>query len=93
MAESLAAGATDLVMEVSSHSAAQGRIEGCGFDLGIFTNLTRDHLDFHGDMESYFQAKAKFFREYLPSGGKRAGIALNADDPYGERLAQESLPP
>jgi len=89
MAESLAAGATDLVMEVSSHSAAQGRIEGVRFDLGIFTNLTRDHLDFHGDMESYFQAKARFFREFLPSGGKRAGVALNADDPYGERLAQE----
>ncbi len=89
MAESLAAGATDLVMEVSSHSAAQGRIEGVRFDLGIFTNLTRDHLDFHGDMESYFQAKARFFREFLPWGGKRAGVALNADDPYGERLAQE----
>ncbi|MEW6720475.1 MAG: UDP-N-acetylmuramoyl-L-alanyl-D-glutamate--2,6-diaminopimelate ligase [Thermodesulfobacteriota bacterium] len=89
MAESLKEGATDLVMEVSSHSAAQGRIEGVRFDLGIFTNLTRDHLDFHGDMESYFRAKARFFREFLPSGGKRAGIALNGDDPYGERLAQE----
>ncbi len=89
MAESLAKGATDLVMEVSSHSVAQGRIDGVRFDLGIFTNLTRDHLDFHGDMESYFQAKARFFREYLPSGGKRAGVALNGDDPYGERLAQE----
>ncbi|MBE0602392.1 MAG: UDP-N-acetylmuramoyl-L-alanyl-D-glutamate--2,6-diaminopimelate ligase [Deltaproteobacteria bacterium] len=89
LAESLAAGATDLVMEVSSHSAAQGRIDGVRFDLGIFTNLTRDHLDFHGDMESYFQAKARFFREYLPAGGKRTGVALNGDDPYGERLAQE----
>ncbi len=89
MAESLKEGATDLVMEVSSHSAAQGRIEGVRFDLGIFTNLTRDHLDFHGDMESYFRAKARFFREYLPAGGKRAGVALNGDDPYGERLAQE----
>ncbi|MBP2682065.1 MAG: UDP-N-acetylmuramoylalanyl-D-glutamate--2,6-diaminopimelate ligase [Deltaproteobacteria bacterium] len=89
MAESLSGGATDLVMEVSSHSLAQGRIDGVRFDLGIFTNLTRDHLDFHGDMESYFQAKARFFREYLPSGGKRAGVALNGDDPYGERLAQE----
>ncbi len=89
MAESLTMGATDLVMEVSSHSVAQGRIEGVRFDLGIFTNLTRDHLDFHGDMESYFAAKARFFREYLPSGGKRPAIALNSDDPYGERLAQE----
>jgi len=89
MAESLSAGATDLVMEVSSHSAAQGRIEGVRFDLGIFTNLTRDHLDFHGDMESYFAAKARFFREYLPAGGKSPGVALNGDDPYGERLAEE----
>jgi len=89
MAESSAMGATDLVMEVSSHSAAQGRIAGVRFDLGIFTNLTRDHLDFHGDMESYFAAKARFFREYLPAGGKRTGIALNGDDPYGERLANE----
>jgi UDP-N-acetylmuramoyl-L-alanyl-D-glutamate--2,6-diaminopimelate ligase len=89
MAESAVSGATDLVMEVSSHSAAQGRIEGVRFDVGVFTNLTRDHLDFHGDMESYFAAKARFFREYLPAGGKRTGIALNGDDPYGERLAQE----
>ncbi|GAB4227980.1 MAG: UDP-N-acetylmuramoyl-L-alanyl-D-glutamate--2,6-diaminopimelate ligase [Deltaproteobacteria bacterium] len=89
MAESLALGATDVLMEVSSHSASQGRIEGVRFDIGVFTNLTRDHLDFHGDMESYFAAKARFFREYLPSGGKKAGIAVNADDPYGERLARE----
>ncbi|OIP32808.1 MAG: UDP-N-acetylmuramoyl-L-alanyl-D-glutamate--2,6-diaminopimelate ligase [Deltaproteobacteria bacterium CG2_30_66_27] len=88
-AEAVALGATDLLMEVSSHSAAQGRIEGVRFDVGIFTNLTRDHLDFHGDMESYFFAKARFFREYLPAGGKRIGIALNGDDPYGERLAGE----
>src|SRR5660397_57700 len=89
ISRSVAPRATDLLMEVSSHSAAQGRIEGVRFDVGIFTNLTRDHLDFHGDMESYFSAKARLFREYLPAGGKRTGIALNADDPYGERLAQE----
>ncbi|HLO09807.1 MAG TPA: Mur ligase family protein, partial [Desulfobacteria bacterium] len=89
MAEAVALGATDLLMEVSSHSAAQGRIEGVRFDVGIFTNLTRDHLDYHGDMESYFSAKARLFREFLPAGGKRTGIALNGDDPYGERLAQE----
>ena len=88
LAEALAQEATDLLMEVSSHSVAQGRIGGVRFDLGIFTNLTRDHLDFHGDMESYFSAKARLFREYLPAGGKRTGIALNGDDPYGERLAQ-----
>jgi UDP-N-acetylmuramoyl-L-alanyl-D-glutamate--2,6-diaminopimelate ligase len=89
MAESAARGATDVVMEVSSHSAAQGRIAGVRFDVGVFTNLTRDHLDYHGDMESYFGAKARFFREYLPAGGKQTSIALNGDDPYAERLAQE----
>jgi UDP-N-acetylmuramoyl-L-alanyl-D-glutamate--2,6-diaminopimelate ligase len=88
-AEAVALGATDLLMEVSSHSAAQGRIEGIRFDVGIFTNLTRDHLDFHGDMETYFSAKARLFREYLPAGGKRTGIAVNGDDPYGERITQE----
>jgi UDP-N-acetylmuramoyl-L-alanyl-D-glutamate--2,6-diaminopimelate ligase len=76
-------------MEVSSHSAAQGRIAGVRFDAGVFTNLSHDHLDFHGDMESYFAAKATFFREYLPAGGKPTGMAINADDPYGNRLARE----
>ncbi len=89
MAGAVAAGATHLVMEVSSHSAVQGRIEGVRFDAGIFTNLSHDHLDFHGTMESYFGAKASFFRTYLPAGGKTAGMAVNADDAYGKRLAEE----
>jgi UDP-N-acetylmuramoyl-L-alanyl-D-glutamate--2,6-diaminopimelate ligase len=76
-------------MEVSSHSVAQGRIAGVRFDVGAFTNLSRDHLDFHRDMESYFDAKARFFREFLPDGGKRPGIAINADDPYGASLSRE----
>jgi UDP-N-acetylmuramoyl-L-alanyl-D-glutamate--2,6-diaminopimelate ligase len=89
MAAAVSAGAGHFVMEVSSHSAAQGRIEGVRFDVGLFTNLSHDHLDYHGDMESYFRAKARFFREFLPAGGKRAGMALNADDPFGARLARE----
>jgi len=89
MAEAVARGATHLLMEVSSHSASQGRIAGVRFDVGVFTNLSHDHLDFHGDMENYFAAKARFFREYLPAGGKRIGIAVNADDPYGKRLSAE----
>ena len=89
MAEAVSRSATHLLMEVSSHSAAQGRIAGVRFDVGVFTNLSHDHLDFHGDMESYFAAKAKFFREYLPAGGKRTGMAINADDPYGKRLSRE----
>jgi UDP-N-acetylmuramoyl-L-alanyl-D-glutamate--2,6-diaminopimelate ligase len=89
MAAVLARGADRLVMEVSSHAVVQGRIAGVRFDAGLFTNLTRDHLDLHGDMESYFEAKARFFREFLPAGGKRPGMAFNADDPYGARLLAE----
>jgi UDP-N-acetylmuramoyl-L-alanyl-D-glutamate--2,6-diaminopimelate ligase len=89
MAQGLARGATHVVMEVSSHAAAQGRIDGVRFDAGVFTNLSHDHLDFHGDMESYFRAKARFFREFLPAGGKKTGMALNTEDPYGMRLARE----
>jgi len=89
MAAALSAGASHVVMEVSSHSTAQGRIEGVRFDAGLFTNLSHDHLDFHGDMESYFQAKARFFREFLPAAGTRAGMAFNGDDAHGARLARE----
>jgi UDP-N-acetylmuramoyl-L-alanyl-D-glutamate--2,6-diaminopimelate ligase len=89
MAEAASRGVTHVLMEVSSHSAAQGRIAGVRFDVGVFTNLSRDHLDFHGDMESYFAAKARFFREYLPAGGKRPGIVFNGDDPRGARLSRE----
>jgi UDP-N-acetylmuramoyl-L-alanyl-D-glutamate--2,6-diaminopimelate ligase len=89
LAEAASRGVTHVLMEVSSHSAAQGRIAGVRFDVGVFTNLSRDHLDFHGDMESYFAAKARFFRDYLPAGGKRPRMAINADDPYGARLSRE----
>jgi len=89
MAMAVSAGASHFVMEVSSHSTAQGRVGGVRFDAGLFTNLSHDHLDFHGDLESYFHAKARFFRECLPAGGKRTGMAVNVDDPYGARLAME----
>jgi UDP-N-acetylmuramoyl-L-alanyl-D-glutamate--2,6-diaminopimelate ligase len=89
LAEAAFRGVTHVLMEVSSHSAIQGRIAGVRFDVGVFTNLSRDHLDFHGDMESYFAAKARFFREYLPAGGKRTGMVISADDPYGIRLCRE----
>ncbi|MGH8000861.1 MAG: UDP-N-acetylmuramoyl-L-alanyl-D-glutamate--2,6-diaminopimelate ligase [Brasilonema sp.] len=70
------------VMEVSSHALAQGRILGCQFEVGVFTNLTQDHLDFHRDMEDYFAAKALLFSpEYL-----KGRAIINADDSYGKRL-------
>lgn len=79
------AGATEAVMEVSSHALAQGRVHGLGFDTAIFTNLTRDHLDFHGSMENYFAAKRKLFDGSLGSAPRVA--VLNLDDPYGAELA------
>lgn len=59
------AGAKSLVMEVSSHALEQRRVDGSVFDVGVFTNLTRDHLDYHGDMESYSRAKQRLFNELL----------------------------
>ena len=78
-----------VVMEVSSHALALGRVAGCSFKAGVFTNLSQDHLDFHGDMEAYFQAKATLFRDYLEDVGTRSVAVVNADDPYGERLLAE----
>ena len=61
MAEGAARGATELVTEVSSHGLDQGRAAGVAFDVAVFTNLTRDHLDYHGSMEKYFAAKRLLF--------------------------------
>lgn len=71
------------VMEVSSHALAQGRVEGIAFDLGIFTNLTRDHLDYHKTAEAYADAKKKLF------AASRASL-LNIDDPAAEEMAWAS---
>ena len=61
MADILAEGAQNIAMEVSSHALDQGRVTGVDFDCAVFTNLTRDHLDYHGDMESYLASKLKLF--------------------------------
>jgi UDP-N-acetylmuramoyl-L-alanyl-D-glutamate--2,6-diaminopimelate ligase len=72
------------VMEISSHALAQGRVLGCKFEVGVFSNLTQDHLDYHKDMEDYFNAKALLFSpDYLQ--GK---AIINIDDSYGQRLIQ-----
>ncbi|MDA0867078.1 MAG: UDP-N-acetylmuramoyl-L-alanyl-D-glutamate--2,6-diaminopimelate ligase [Cyanobacteria bacterium] len=82
LAEAQRAGCTITVMEVSSHALAQQRVWGCPFEVAVFTNLTQDHLDYHPDMEDYFQAKARLFNaDYL------AGRAvINGEDAYGQRL-------
>ncbi len=71
------------VMEVSSHALALHRCDSIHFELALFTNLTQDHLDFHGDMEDYFQSKRLLFEM-----GPGTSI-VNLDDPYGRRLAEE----
>lgn len=78
-------GARAAAMEVSSHALALGRVSGAAFDVAVFTNLTRDHLDFHRDLDDYFAAKRRLFSMLKPQG--RA--AVNLDDPYGARLAAE----
>jgi UDP-N-acetylmuramoyl-L-alanyl-D-glutamate--2,6-diaminopimelate ligase len=80
-----AAGARSLVMEVSSHALDQHRADGIRFQVGVFTNLTPEHLDYHGDMDRYFASKLRLFKELLPANGGRA--AINIDDAYGARLA------
>ena len=76
-------GARACAMEVSSHAVALRRVDHVRFAAAVFTNLTRDHLDFHGDMARYFAAKRRLF-ELLPDG---APAAVNVDDPHGARLA------
>lgn len=73
------------VMEVSSHAMVMGRVAGVTYDVAAFTNLGRDHLDFHADLEDYFAAKARLF---TPAHA-RLGL-VNIDDPYGRRLADEA---
>jgi UDP-N-acetylmuramoyl-L-alanyl-D-glutamate--2,6-diaminopimelate ligase len=89
------AGMDAAVMEVSSHALAMDRTSGCEFDVAIFTNLTQDHLDFHGDLESYFQAKLRLFSDLGPAGKKlRPKRAIvNLDDPRGPRVCEASRVP
>jgi UDP-N-acetylmuramoyl-L-alanyl-D-glutamate--2,6-diaminopimelate ligase len=82
-----AEGCTHGALEVSSHSLVLKRVFRTRFAVGVFMNLTHDHLDFHGDMESYYQAKRLFF---CPENGNGIEAAVvNTDDAYGERLAAE----
>jgi UDP-N-acetylmuramoyl-L-alanyl-D-glutamate--2,6-diaminopimelate ligase len=84
LAEMIRQGCKSAVMEVSSHALALKRVDGMRFAAGVFTNLTRDHLDFHEDMETYFRAKRRLF-EMLPPGAP--GI-VNLDDPRGASLLE-----
>lgn len=80
-------GAQAVAMEVSSHALDQGRVVGVHFDVAVFTNLTHDHLDYHGDMENYGRAKQKLFLLDMT-----AHHVINVDDPFGRQLAEQSPP-
>jgi UDP-N-acetylmuramoyl-L-alanyl-D-glutamate--2,6-diaminopimelate ligase len=86
LARMVDAGAKVAAMEVSSHALSQERVAGCTFAAAAFTNLTRDHLDYHGTLDAYFEAKARLFRELLPQG---AAAVLNLDDDRVAALARE----
>ena len=81
-------GVSAVVMEVSSHALALGRVDGTVFDVAAFTNLSQDHLDFHGSLEDYYAAKASLFE---PARTRRAVIVV--DDAYGARLTREVTVP
>jgi UDP-N-acetylmuramoyl-L-alanyl-D-glutamate--2,6-diaminopimelate ligase len=80
---------THVVMEVSSHALALGRVEGCHFDGGVFTNLSQDHLDFHATMQDYFSAKTLLFEDEVSTRAQDFVSVINIDDPYGKLLSTE----
>jgi UDP-N-acetylmuramoyl-L-alanyl-D-glutamate--2,6-diaminopimelate ligase len=84
LAEALAVGRATVAMEVSSHALVMHRVDGTWFRVAVFTNLSRDHLDSHHDMDSYFEAKARLF-----TPDRCASAVVNIDDPWGRRLAGE----
>ena len=79
-------GVTGAVMEVSSHALDQNRVAGISFDVAAITNVTQDHLDYHGEMEAYFQAKRRFFTTLLKDPAR---AVINYDDAFGRRLLEE----
>jgi UDP-N-acetylmuramoyl-L-alanyl-D-glutamate--2,6-diaminopimelate ligase len=86
LAQSVDARCANVVMEVSSHALELERVDGIGFRVGIFTNLTQDHLDFHRGMKEYFEAKARLFAGLRDGEGKGRIAVINVDDAYGQQL-------
>lgn len=88
LADMIENGVTHVILEVSSHAIDLHRVDGCHLDIGVFTNLTRDHLDYHGNMAAYGACKKRLFTDYLgPENPKRRKVAVvNMDDPMGREL-------
>ena len=91
LSDMLADGVTHVVMEASSHAIFLNRIDACWMDVAVFTNLTQDHLDLHGNMEDYWQIKKKLFTEHLAQGPKnnKAIAVINCNDARGKLLFKE----
>ena len=87
LSQCVEAGCRNVVLEVSSHALSQGRASEIAFDVGAFTNLTQDHLDFHHGMKDYFEAKAGLFDSVRDNQKKERAAVINIDDPYGQQLA------
>lgn len=90
MAEMVSQGSDFVVMEVSSHALALDRVWGIPFEMGIFTNLSRDHLDFHGDFRRYREAKASLFQRLQ---GPKARAVINLDDPHAQFMMDRTAVP
>ncbi|MFD1929066.1 UDP-N-acetylmuramoyl-L-alanyl-D-glutamate--2,6-diaminopimelate ligase [Sporosarcina siberiensis] len=86
-------GCSTMTLEVSSHGLIEGRLAGAEFDIAIFTNLTHDHLDFHGTMENYGNAKALLFSQLGQDFSKRKFVVVNADDAWSEKLLDKTSYP
>jgi len=86
LSQCVEAGCRNVVLEVSSHALSQGRASEIAFDVGAFTNLTQDHLDFHHGMKDYFGAKARLFDSVRDNQKKERAAVINIDDPYGQQL-------
>src|SRR5438067_2848210 len=90
LSQILNAGCKGAAIEVSSHALAQERTRGLEWDVAVFTNLTQDHLDYHGTMENYFEAKAKLFEQLPQQEKKKKPVAvINLDDRYGQKLIKK----
>lgn len=90
----LDSGVNFVIMEVSSHALALKRVNGIDFDVAIFTNLTQDHLDFHKNLENYFESKALLFSSVIKESKKKKKLSvINIDDPKGEELRERSSVP
>lgn len=91
LARMVSEGVTSAAMEVSSHALVIGRTEGCEYNVGVFTNLTHDHLDFHHTFDEYLEAKMILFNTYPRKTNKPFTAVINIDDPRGEKVRAGSL--